>query len=190
MMATSIFIGRRFRCSVQFDVPATVYLTTLRCGHECPVFRLVCRYMLWKARDQVVSIQDGLQGERTAWDLRTAEGRGRALNAIVAESQRERLDIEGKGRLAERIGSWIGVDYGDIVRRRMLTIMAPGKVRELSAAGVDFQLHTHSHNTPSESVRFGREIAVNRDVIQAITGRRAIHFCYPSGAYRPNFCRG
>ena len=69
----------------------------------------------------------------------------------------------------------------------MLTIMAPDEVRKLSAAGVDFQLHTHSHNTPSESVRFGREIAVNRDVIQAITGRRAIHFCYPSGAYRPEF---
>jgi hypothetical protein len=143
--------------------------------------------MLWKARDQVVSIQDGLQGERTAWDLRTLEGREQALKAVLAESDRERLDIAGKDRLAERLASWLGVDYAEIVRRRMLTIMTPDEVRTLSAAGVDFQLHTHSHNSPNESARFGEEIAVNRGAIEAMTGRRATHFCYPSGAYRPEF---
>jgi len=171
----------------EFDIPATVYLTTLRCGRRSPIFRLVCAYLLWKARGRVVDVRDGLRGERTAWDLRTEEGRGQALQAVNAESERAGLDIEGKDRLAARLASWIGVDYEDIVRRRMLTIMTPDEVRTLSAAGVDFQLHTHSHNTPRESDRFGREIAVNRHVIQTMTGRRATHFCYPSGKYRPEF---
>lgn len=171
----------------QFDVPATVYLTTLRCGHRGPIFRLACAYMLWKARGQTVAVQDALHGERIAWDLRTAEGRAHALQAVLAESEREALDLEGKDRLAARLASWIGVDYEEIVRRRMLTIMTPDEVRTLSAAGVDFQLHTHSHNTPRESDRFGQEIALNREVIETMTGHRATHFCYPSGAYRPEF---
>ena len=181
------FYEQAFPLLRQFDVPGTVYLTTLRCGHRSPIFKLACTYMLWKARGQVVSVPDGLQDGGATWDLRAPEGRARALKAVVSESERARLDIEGKDRLAERLGSWIGVDYAEIVRRRMLTIMTPDEVRTLSAAGVDFQLHTHSHNTPSESTRFGNEIALNRGVIEAMTGRRATHFCYPSGAYRPEF---
>ena len=168
-------------------MPATVYLTTLRCGHHSPIFRLACTYMLWKARGRVVSVPDALPDGRTEWDLRTPDGRARALKAVVSESERTGLDMEGKDRLAERLASWIDVDYAEIVRRRMLTIMTPDEVRTLSAAGVDFQLHTHSHNTPSESMRFGHEIALNRGVIEAMTGRPATHFCYPSGAYRPEF---
>ena len=34
---------------------------------------------------------------------------------------------------------------------------------------------------------FRREIADNRQRIQALTGRPAQHFCYPSGVYRPEF---
>ncbi len=181
------FYDQAFPLLRQFDVPATVYLTTLRCGHRGPIFKLACTYMLWKARGQVVSVEDGLSGEPIAWDLRTVDGRARALKAVVTASEREGLDIEGKDRLAARLASWVGVDYDAIVRRRMLTIMTPDEVRTLSSAGIDFQLHTHSHNTPSESARFGQEIAVNRGVIETMTGRRARHFCYPSGAYRPEF---
>jgi peptidoglycan/xylan/chitin deacetylase (PgdA/CDA1 family) len=171
----------------QFDIPSTVYLMTLRCRRQKPIFRLACAYLLWKARGRVVIVEDGLQGRPTSWDLRTAQGRAHALQAVMAESERDALDIEGKDRLAARLASWLDVDYEDIVRRRMLTIMTPDEVRTLSAAGVDFQMHTHSHNTPRESDRFGREIALNRDVIEAMTGHRATHFCYPSGAYRPEF---
>jgi peptidoglycan/xylan/chitin deacetylase (PgdA/CDA1 family) len=171
----------------QFDVPATVYLTTLRCGHRGPIFRLVCAYLLWKARGRVVEVRDGLGGEHMSWDLRSEEGRAAALRAVIAESERAALDIRGKDRLTAQLASWVGVDYEEIVRRRLLTIMMPDEVRTLSAAGVDFQLHTHSHNTPRESDRFGREIAKNRDVIETMTGHRATHFCYPSGAYRPEF---
>ena len=171
----------------QFDIPATVYLTTQRCGHRGPIFRLACAYLLWKARGRVVDVRDGLRGQRTVWDLRTEDGRASAFREVIADSQAAGLDLEGKDRLAAQVASWVGVDYEEIVRRRMLTIMTPDEVRTLSAAGIDFQLHTHSHNTPPESDRFGREIAVNRDVIETITGRRATHFCYPSGAYRPEF---
>jgi peptidoglycan/xylan/chitin deacetylase (PgdA/CDA1 family) len=170
-----------------FETPATIYLTTQRCGWNRPIFRLACAYLLWKARGRVVDVRDGLSGERTTFDLRTAEGRSHALRSVVAESHQRHLDIQAKDHFAGRLGAWLDVDYEAIAGRRMLTIMTPDEVRTLSAAGVDFQLHTHSHNTPSEPEEFDREIARNRELIEEMTGQLATHFCYPSGAYRPEF---
>jgi peptidoglycan/xylan/chitin deacetylase (PgdA/CDA1 family) len=170
-----------------FDVPATVYLTTLRCGWARPIFRLACAYMLWKARGHKVELPQGDRGEPATFDLTTPAGRARALEALIVDSNRQPLDMLGKDRFASRIGEWLNVDYEAITQRRMLTIMTPDEVRTLAAAGVDFQLHTHTHNTPSEPTRFDSEINRNRDAIEAMTGQSARHFCYPSGAYRPEF---
>jgi peptidoglycan/xylan/chitin deacetylase (PgdA/CDA1 family) len=171
----------------EYDIPATVYLTTLRCGCNRPIFRLIASYMLWKARGRVVDFGSEIGDGPTRFDLRTDDGRTKALQAVLAASDRQRLDMEGKHRLAACIGSWIGVDYDDLAARRLLTIMSPDEVRLLSAAGVDFQLHTHTHTTPTDVDRFEREIVRNREAIEAMTGQPASHFCYPSGYYRPEF---
>jgi peptidoglycan/xylan/chitin deacetylase (PgdA/CDA1 family) len=63
--------------------------------------------------------------------------------------------------------------------------MNAGEVAELAAAGVDFQLHTHRHRSPDESELYRRELRENRDSIRAKTGSGAVHFCYPSGVYKP-----
>jgi peptidoglycan/xylan/chitin deacetylase (PgdA/CDA1 family) len=52
---------------------------------------------------------------------------------------------------------------------------------------VDVELHTHRHRTPSDEKLFRREIRDNLTGIQALTGQRACHFCYPSGVYLPSF---
>jgi peptidoglycan/xylan/chitin deacetylase (PgdA/CDA1 family) len=181
------FYQQAFPLLESLRMPATVYLTTLRCSSNRPIFQLACAYMLWKARGRVIEVPNGINGERVVLDLRTAEGRARGLTALAAESRRQQLDMRAKDRFASRIGEWLHVDYEDIARRRMLTIMTPEEVKTLAAAGVDFQLHTHTHNTPSEPARFGSEIDRNRDAIASMTGQSARHFCYPSGAYRPEF---
>jgi peptidoglycan/xylan/chitin deacetylase (PgdA/CDA1 family) len=65
--------------------------------------------------------------------------------------------------------------------------LTPGEVTELARAGIDVQLHTHRHRTPKDHALFIREIEDNRKSIQAMTGKVAAHFCYPSGAYDPMF---
>ena len=65
------------------------------------------------------------------------------------------------------------------------TIMAPNEVQALAAAGVMFELHTHSHKTPETVDRLDYEIATNRHAIATMTGHESRHFCYPSGLYRP-----
>lgn len=69
----------------------------------------------------------------------------------------------------------------------MLTLMRPDELRGLDAGLVDVQLHTHRHRVPEDRELFLREISDNRAALVR-AGRPAnglVHFCYPSGVYRP-----
>lgn len=180
------FYQQAFPLLREFDMPATVYLATLRCGHSRPVFRLVCSYMLWKLRGKIVDAS-GLIGAGATFDLRSDEGRARALEVVIDASGHWRTPFAAKDELAARLGGTLGLDYEEIARRRLLTIMTPDEVRTLSASGVDFQLHTHTHTTPRDPEAFKTELLRNRQIIEAMTGQPATHFCYPSGLYRPEF---
>jgi peptidoglycan/xylan/chitin deacetylase (PgdA/CDA1 family) len=177
------FYSRAYPLLREFDVPATVYLTTLRCEKNAPIFRLVCSYILWKARGRTVHLPD----VDREFDLRSAEGRAAAHQAINAFAAREQLTVEQKDELAGRIAAACAMDYRDLSARRLLTIMTPAEVTTLAAAGVQFELHTHTHTTPTTASAWEREIGQNRASIERMTKRSAVHFCYPSGNYRAEF---
>jgi peptidoglycan/xylan/chitin deacetylase (PgdA/CDA1 family) len=166
----------------QYELPATVYLTTLRCDRNAPIFNLALSYMLWKARGRRFDASSLAVGPL---DLRTTEGRTDAWKRIMRIGAP--LPIEHKGDLARRVGEAIGVDYTDIERRRLLTIMTPAEVAESAARGVDFELHTHRHRTPAVREEFADEIETNRARITQLTGSNPTHFCYPSGVYDRRF---
>jgi peptidoglycan/xylan/chitin deacetylase (PgdA/CDA1 family) len=69
------------------------------------------------------------------------------------------------------------------LRLRVLQLMTPEEIAELAAAGISFELHTHRHRMPRDKDIFAKEIHDNRNVIEAITKLRPVHFCYPSGDY-------
>ncbi|HSL21393.1 MAG TPA: polysaccharide deacetylase family protein [Vicinamibacterales bacterium] len=166
----------------EFDFPATVYLTTLRCERNYPVFNLVTSYMLWRASGRIV--ETSLPGAARL-DLRTSRSRTDSWKRVMAAASHR--PIGEKRDVARELGSALGVDYDALERRRMLTIMTPAQVSELAAAGLDVQLHTHSHQTPGDRELFEAEIARNRERIIAYTGRQPRHFCYPSGIYEARF---
>ena len=162
---------------------ATVYLTTLRCGVEFPVFQVACSYVLWKAR-AVRTVVPELGN--TPIDLSTEDGRNEALEAL-RRAGRGGLSMADKSALVKRVALRLGVDYDSIVERRMFRIMAPADVTKLAARGVDFQLHTHTHNAPRDRGKFVAEVETNRARIAQLTGTDARHFCYPEGGYAPEF---
>jgi hypothetical protein len=92
-----------------------------------------------------------------------------------------------KDDLAERLADSLDVDFGIVRRRRMLHLMNRDEVREIAAAGIDIELHTHRHRSPHDQDRYRSEIVENRERVEAITGRPARHFCYPSGVRIPAF---
>jgi peptidoglycan/xylan/chitin deacetylase (PgdA/CDA1 family) len=92
-------------------------------------------------------------------------------------SEQERVD------LSRELGRRLGVDYEEISRDRRLSLLTVDEIGEISRLGVDIELHTHRHCMPPDMAALQREIEENRAVLERATGRRALHLCYPSGAF-------
>ena len=145
-----------------FGYPCTVYLTTWYTRYRLPIFNLLMNYLLWKRGDQ-------------------SEDRTKAVEVYVAKAAAKGLDAEATDLIARGLAADLGIDYRGILGDRMFQIMSSEEVAEVAAAGIDVQLHTHRHRTPSDRDLFLREIRDNARAIEEITGRAPHHFCYPSG---------
>ncbi len=181
------FLEHAFPALKQYGFPATVYQTTYYCDYDRPIFNLVCSYILWKRRGEVLNV-----GERFVLsprlDLRTGASRQAIVDQLVKHTEDQKLTEQKKNELAEELAGAVGIDYAQLVRKRILQLLRPQEVAELAREGVDFQLHTHRHRTPLSEAPFRQEIRDNRYSLQSmLSGRSTRHFCYPSGVYEPEF---
>jgi peptidoglycan/xylan/chitin deacetylase (PgdA/CDA1 family) len=166
--------------------PATVYLTTYYCLFSRPIFRFALGYMFWKRQGTVIQ-SDGREWLPGELDLRTPESRAALLRQIDAHAQQKNLSGKEKDELASQMAALVEFDYQAFLGERLMQLMNPAEVTEVSNGGIDIQLHTHRHRTPLDRARFIAEIEENRRVINDLAGSDAAHFCYPSGAVRPDF---
>jgi peptidoglycan/xylan/chitin deacetylase (PgdA/CDA1 family) len=181
------FLEHAFPTLRKYGFPATVYQTTYYCDYDRPVFHLIASYMLWKRRGEVLNVGDRF-GLAPHLDLRTEASRQAILDQLVKHAEDQELTEQQKNALAEKLAAAIGIDYGELARKRILQLLRPHEVAELADQGVDFQLHTHRHRTPLSEAAFRREIRDNRYSLQSMLGGRSTrHFCYPSGVYEPEF---
>ena len=164
----------------EYGFPATVYQTTHYCSRRMPIYSLICSYMLWKKRDSLLSAAPPI-GIASDVRLDSPENRQTALDQIVAFADREQLSSDEKNDLAADLALRLGVDYDELLRRRIVQLMNREEIAELASAGISFELHTHRHRTPRDQALFLGEIQDNRDALEAITKTRPTHFCYPSG---------
>jgi hypothetical protein len=143
-------------------------------------------YLLWKGRGGVIEwAAPGGGAERL--DLRDEAGRLAARDRIFAYARARRLKAPEKDSLAAALAERLQIDYGSLCSRGIMRNLAPAEVAEVAAAGVEVQLHTHRHRVPMDRALFLREIEDNRASIRRMTGRDAVHFCYPSGVHDPAF---
>jgi peptidoglycan/xylan/chitin deacetylase (PgdA/CDA1 family) len=167
----------------RYGFPATVYQTTYYVDRQLPVFNLTCSYMLWKRRaERSVDLRD--VGLSNPVDLRTQLGRHKVVRGLIENAEQQNLSGEQRNEVVKQLAVILGIDYAQLVAKRMLQLMNAEEVAEVAANGIDVQLHTHRHRTPDEEALFQREIRENRERVRALTGREAKHFCYPSGIYR------
>ena len=170
----------------QYGYPATVYLRTDYCFYQRPVFDVVCPYLAWKRRDRTAAANP-LLGWDAEQDLRTTEGRAKAVAHVRRTADERQLDEHARDSLLAELANHLGIDFDRFIASRILQIMTPDEVSKTAAEGVDLQLHTHRHRMLTmirESDDLRKEIEENRARILQLSGRNPTHFCYPSGRFR------
>jgi peptidoglycan/xylan/chitin deacetylase (PgdA/CDA1 family) len=168
-----------------YDIPATVYLTTYYSQNNQPVPGITAAYMLWKSRrfSGPLTTVPGFEGVCFSHDA----DRQRVSDAVGRYFTDERsLTAADKHRMLRDLADEVGFDLAKFEKRRLMHVMTPDEARDVSAAGIDIQLHTHRHWTPNDEALIRREITENRERIAEITGDVPHHFCYPSGIHYPD----
>lgn len=169
-----------------YGFPVTVYQTTYYTSVERPLFNLICSYMLWTRRGEVIADGEGV-GLQGPLDLRTDSGRSEVMRGLLEISERENRTGLEKDEVAAQLARVLKIDYDALKAKRILQLMNGRELQEIARNGVDVQLHTHRHRTPEDEALFRREIQDNRSRIYELTATQPVHFCYPSGVYRPSF---
>lgn len=170
----------------RFQYPATVYLSTWYCGQPRPVLSGFAKYLLWKGRS---AYRGGpvwnLPGP---FDLQTADGRDRLAGQLKDEIRRRGLSLQSRDQVMAEIAAGLGVDHQRALHETNFHLLTPEQVKQLARSPlVQVELHTHRHRTPLDRGLFEREISQNRERIEAMTGKPARHFCYPSGVFENQF---
>jgi peptidoglycan/xylan/chitin deacetylase (PgdA/CDA1 family) len=165
-----------------FAFPVTVYVTTYYTLRQNPVFNLVVSYLFWKTTNRELDLT-GLGLPRTGVVSLRAEGEKTAVLEEIIRHGNAACDETGRVALSRALGERFGINYDGIRESRMFTIMTLEQIRELSASGVDIELHTHRHVFPLDHDRATAEIRENRAVLEPFLGKKLVHFCYPSGIW-------
>jgi peptidoglycan/xylan/chitin deacetylase (PgdA/CDA1 family) len=169
-----------------YGFPATVYQTTYYCSRRMPVFSLICSYILWKKRQAALPDLTSI-GISNGAKLDSHEARESILAQLFAFADHRNLTTEQKNELAGELAKELGVDYAELLHKRVLQLMTPDEIADAARGGIRFELHTHRHRMPRDRDLFAKEIHDNRSAIHAMTGSQPRHFCYPSGDYEPMF---
>lgn len=170
----------------EFGYPATNYVSTYHCVHQRPIPGLTLRYLLWRARPQVL-VPQVFPGQDRSVDLQDPLQREKLAAHLFHEAQVLPGDDETQQGWLAKVAERVGVDWDNIVRSRLFHLMTAAEVADIARRGFDVQLHTHRHRTPREKSAFCSEVVENRHMLEEWTGHRATHFCYPSGVVDPVF---
>ena len=147
------------------------------------MFPLILSYMLlWRANQPGIQLSEVRDSRR-----RHPDGRAAAVREIRKTVKRLGWSRADRETFLRSMAAQLSFDYDAVVRKRLFQVMTAEEIGSLAARSVDFQLHTHTHNTPRDRERFVEEIEVNARRIEAMTGIHTRHFCYPSGNYDPLF---
>jgi len=166
----------------EFGLPATLYWTTYYSLRPYSVFDPMLSYLLWKGRGRHLQLDDPPLNVR----LESERDRYGAFRTIYQTAKTCGWTAATKEDFLVHLSDRLGVDYGDIKKKRILHMITPEEAAKMHAEGLDLQLHTHRHRVPGDDAsRPASEIRDNMRVIESVGARRLVHFCYPSGSYVP-----
>ena len=168
-------------------LPATLYVTTYYALMRRPVLNVLINFMVARAprRPLLDELMPSINGRATASDVHSAQ----YASALAARVQALPA-LQARWEAIERIAPALGADLATIVSERWFDLMTEDELRAADSAGIDIQLHTHSHRMHGfDRERVRDELERNRAELARILGsdgQMLEHFCYPSGVYDPS----
>ena len=166
----------------EFDIPATVYVTTYYVAKGRPVFRLVVQYLFWKTRQVALDLTGlglGRQGIVTLGDNAAKDA---VMWEIIHEAEAH-FDEDRRSALSKELARRLDVACDRLLASRSLNLMTSDEIRSMAESGIDIQLHTHRHRFPIDRGIIEREIGDNRACLEGLLGHPRSHLCYPSGQW-------
>jgi peptidoglycan/xylan/chitin deacetylase (PgdA/CDA1 family) len=160
----------------ELQLPVTLYVPTFYIEHAMPVFPVILSYLFWRTKARTVDLPRGLGKFRLDVAAEAADD--------LAQKFGDSLPPADRLRFLKEVAEALAVSFEEIEDRRLFQVVNEQQLRELARAGVDIQLHSHSHQWPlDDRVTVEAEIAENRKFLERSVSHPLEHFCYPSGVY-------
>ena len=153
-----------------------MYVATYYVENPIPVYPVTLSYLFWQTTERRVVLPRGLGAFELRSQAEEAEEAAHKFGGSLAPADQ----LEFLRELAQSLN----VSFDLIEKQKLFRLMDEAQLRELAAAGIDIQLHSHSHQWPLHDRRaVESEIAVNRKFLERVAPAPLEHFCYPSGVY-------
>lgn len=163
--------------------PVTIYLTTEYAEAQLPVFNVLIEYLINTHYNDTLSLEAlGISSQKKSFNLKLKQDCVEAVRIIGDFA--DNLNIQSRSEICRKICEQFGVNYQDILDKRIFHLMSIEEAAAAARNGVDFQLHTHRHLFDLEnSEKMQDEIIQNKEILMKLIGKNPIHFCYPSGLH-------
>lgn len=164
---------------LKHNFPVTTYVTTYYCDHEIPVVNVLVQYWLWQKPTDSFDVEYG----GTTYYF---SGDTSSIVEAVEISMKGLDDGQKRGFLLALADS-IGVSDEAIKSKRFHNANYEELAEAMLSPLVDIQLHTHTHQLPTDSKSIEKEVQTNKNrMLETIApSNPLVHFCYPSGVWSP-----
>jgi peptidoglycan/xylan/chitin deacetylase (PgdA/CDA1 family) len=171
----------------KYGFSSTLYLTTYYFRKQTPIYRLVVSYFLWKAARRPVDLSGiGVPDLANSRGVDLTRDERLRLERIIIDYGEAHCDEKERGDICAALGRALGLDYDDMVRSRIMSLVNENELKALTRIGMEVQLHTHRHRFPEDNRVASQEIADNRASVPSWLRQPMRHLCYPSGVWHPS----
>lgn len=162
-----------------YNFPVTIYVTTYYCDHQIPVVNVLVQYLLWLKPTDGFDVTHGGNTHHFSGD--------RSSMVKAVELSLKGLDDVQKIEFLLALADSLGVSGEAIKSKRFHNATYEELAKAMLSPLVDIQLHTHTHQLPTDNKSIGKEIQTNRNrMLETLSpSNPLVHFCYPSGIWSP-----
>jgi len=162
--------------------PYTIYVSSHYSKRQIPLFNFVVHYLFSQTKETTINLDElgtPLSGTVNLSDKVLTE---KAIEQII-DYGHSKLGFESRYKLIPKVAKLLNVNFESMDKNREFHFLSAKEIEELSAEGVDIQLHSYRHCWPKEKEAALKELRDDKAYLEPLVGKETNHFCYPSGVW-------